>query len=183
MKSNFFEMSGINFTKCPVCESEEIKFLLNTKDYSVSKESFEIFECKKCNFGFTQEQPIQDEIGKYYQFEDYISHSDTKKGIVNSLYHVARNYMLFRKYRLIKKYKKKGNLLDIGSGTGYFLNYMKERNWNVKGIEQEESARKYCERKFEIKVLPSEKMYFLGEQKFDLITMWHVLEHVHDLNG
>lgn len=183
MNLKLFVMTGLIFKKCPLCDSENIELVLETKDFSVSQESFEVFECKNCDFGFTQNQPIQDEIGKYYQFEDYISHTDTNKGLVNKLYHFARNFMLNKKYRLIKRYKKPGSLLDIGSGTGYFLNYMKNKSWEVKGVEQEESARFYSEEKFGLKVFPAEKIYFLSEHQFDLITMWHVLEHVHDLNG
>lgn len=124
-------------------------------------------------------------MGRYYKSEDYISHSDSKKGIANKLYHVARVLMLEKKLKSIKMVTglKKGKLLDIGSGTGYFINHIKSAGWDVRGIEQDSDAATYSIKNFGLDVKGPDELYKLENQEFDVITMWHVLEHVHDLDG
>ena len=77
-------------TICPVCKGTEFAPFLICKDYTVSQENFNIVSCKTCNFKFTNPRPSDSEIGKYYKSEDYVSHSDTKKGLINRLYHAVR---------------------------------------------------------------------------------------------
>ncbi len=124
-------------------------------------------------------------MGTYYKSEDYISHSDSKKGLANKLYHLARVIMLEKKHKAIKMVTslKKGKLLDIGSGTGYFINHMKSVGWEVRGIEQDNDAASYSVNNFGLNVKGPETLYKLEKENFDLITMWHVLEHIHDLDG
>ena len=82
---------------CPFCKSEKTKIAFFLKDHSVSKETFSLFDCEDCGLRFTNPIPDASSIGKYYQSEDYISHSNTKKGIVNTLYHAARDFMIQQK--------------------------------------------------------------------------------------
>jgi len=168
--------------KCPVCHSPELHDYLKTEDFSVTNEEYQLQECKICGLVLTQNHPVQDEIGKYYEFEEYISHTDTQEGLMNRLYHLARNFMLVKKRRIIEKKVKGGNLLDIGCGTGYFLNHMHENFWVVTGIEQDKDARKFGEEKFGLEVYGTEKLAELQDDTYDVITMWHVLEHVHNLD-
>ena len=130
---------------CPVCLSEKISFNFRCIDHFVSKEVFEIYHCSDCGFKFTQDYPEENEIGRYYESDDYISHSDTSKGFANKIYRLVRNSMLVRKKRIIKKITslKTGSLLDIGSGTGHFADAMKRGGWNVTGIEINEKARDF----------------------------------------
>ena len=117
---------------CPVCKSNQTHFALKVKDHSISGEYFDIFECKRCSLRFTKDSPPEDKIGLYYQSEDYISHSNTRKGLVNySLSHRIRNKTLATKFRLIKKTTgiKHGHHLDIGAGTGAFVQYMNQHGW------------------------------------------------------
>ncbi len=178
-------MEKIHYSSCPFCHSDNINKVLNAKDFLVSNNEFEIWHCNHCGFRFTQDIPTLDKIGGYYKSENYISHSDTKKGLLNHLYHMARNYMLSVKYKHITTIggKQKGNLLDIGAGTGYFVNYMNNRGFKAEGIEIDADARKVAEKNFGIKLLPVDTLYKLPEEKYDIITMWHVLEHIHDLEG
>ena len=171
--------------QCPVCGNASLSPFLNCKDYTVSSENFDINYCTNCQTGITQAAPDQENIGKYYQSENYISHTDTKEGLVNRLYHVARSFMLNSKKNTVTYYTKlsKGKLLDIGSGTGYFLNKMKETAWEVKGIEADEGARNFSEKQFFLSVFSPEKLNLLIDNQFDAITLWHVLEHLHNLQG
>jgi len=175
----------VHTTICPVCGSTEIQKFLSCKDYLATAEVFEIYKCQVCSFAFTQDFPIENQIGKYYDAPEYVSHSDTHKGIINMLYHWVRKISLKSKARLVAKYSsaKKGTLLDIGSGTGYFLNKMKARKWIVTGIEKSDAARQYAKQKFNIDCQQSEYLYNISCKKKDVVTMWHVLEHLENLNG
>jgi len=173
----------IVYNSCPVCGNQNIYKVLSAKDYTVSGEDFEIWECGNCSLRLTQNIPGAGDIGKYYQSEDYISHSDTKKGFINSLYHSVRKRTLQQKRKLVESYtdKSAGNILDIGAGTGAFLNTMKIAGWNCTGIEPEESARNKAKELYELDLKNAEALFTLSPQSFDAITMWHVLEHVHQL--
>jgi 2-polyprenyl-3-methyl-5-hydroxy-6-metoxy-1,4-benzoquinol methylase len=170
---------------CPACGDKDISLILSAKDHTVSNEPFEIWECKNCTLRFTQNIPDKEEIGKYYQSENYISHSDTSKGLINNLYHKVRKRTLLQKRNLVESatLRKTGNLLDVGCGTGAFLHTMKNANWNITGLEPDEAARKKAWELHGIQPDPAETFYELPTQSFDAITLWHVLEHVHDLHG
>lgn len=178
-------MRTIHTTICPVCGSHEVLPFLSSEDWLTTKEVFQIQKCNICGFAFTQDFPVEEEIGKYYDAPEYISHSDTNKGIINTLYHWARKISLNSKSKLITKYSviKKGKLLDVGAGTGYFLNRMKEQKWIVTGIEKSESARQYAKKKFDIDCQDSEYLYEIPGETKDVITLWHVLEHLEPLNS
>jgi len=156
------------------------------KDYTVSGETFEVWECSNCTLRFTQSVPGESNIGPYYQSYTYISHTDTEKGIVNKLYLLARKYTLNWKMRLVVDLSRKknniGELLDIGAGTGAFLHTAAEGGWKVTGLEPDEGARKICLEKYNLEVNPPAALYSIAPASFDVITMWHVLEHVHQLH-
>ncbi|WP_375579709.1 class I SAM-dependent methyltransferase [Marivirga tractuosa] len=168
--------------ECPVCSASNLKNHLVVKDHSVSQESFNIMLCDNCNFQFTNPRPSEEEIGKYYQSEEYISHSDKANSPINFIYKLARKYALASKRKLINSVakEKKGRLLDYGCGTGYFLETMKENGWKTYGLEPNEQARKIANTKSKVK--ESLEELNLKNKKFDIITLWHVLEHIHNIN-
>ncbi|MEI6048210.1 MAG: class I SAM-dependent methyltransferase [Bacteroidota bacterium] len=167
---------------CPLCSSEKISLHSGCTDHFLSNEVFAVFKCSSCSFEFTQDYPEENEIGKYYESDDYISHSGTSTGFSNKIYHVARNIMLLKKRSIIENVTglKKGSLLDIGSGTGHFAVAMKKAGWQVKGIEINEKARDYSISQFGLEIFGPERMTTLTANSFDCITLWHVLEHFHD---
>lgn len=170
-----------NYTSCPICEGSNFSSKLKCKDYTVSDKTFNIDQCDSCGFLFTNPIPEENQIGKYYESEDYISHSNTSKGIINKLYQAVRNITLKRKLELVKHYAKGKKVLDIGSGTGEFLNTCKADGLEVIGIEPSESARKQSIENYNLKVYEENEINTLDKETFDVITMWHVLEHVYHL--
>lgn len=154
---------------------------MESMDHSVSGEPFTIVECLNCNFRYTNPVPEENEIGKYYKSVDYVSHSSSKKGIINRLYHVVRWYSLRSKVKLVKGLVKGRDLLDIGSGTGHFLKVAKESGWNVVGLEPDSDARNLAQVQNGVELQPIENLHAMSGQKFDVITLWHVLEHVYHL--
>ncbi len=177
--------SIIHYQACPCCGSTNISTVLSAKDYTVSNETFTILECANCTLRFTQDVEDEQHIGKYYQSENYISHSDTKKGIINQLYHYVRGITLKNKFKIVCSNTKKtsGALLDIGAGTGAFANFMQHAKWTVTGLEPDDTARSVAYNKFKLELQPPSTLFNIPENQFDAITMWHVLEHVHNLNG
>lgn len=184
-KTEFTNMNKITHTVCPLCGSSSIKKRFACKDYFATGEYFDIYECKECRFTFTQSVPDEKEIGRYYESPAYISHSNTHKGILNKIYHMARSIMLRRKVGLIKKLTllRNGKILDYGTGTGYFAQAMKKAGWDVAAIEKSEQARIFAKEQFGLTLLPEETLPKLEEKSFDVVTMWHVMEHIQDLDG
>ena len=175
--------SGDLIVNCPVCKNSNTYFVLKVKDYSVSGEFFDVYECARCNVRFTHLAPPGDKIGVYYESEDYISHSNTRKGLINTLYHSVRHHTLSVKSHQIEKFTglKLGHHLDIGAGTGAFVQYMNEHGWKSQGIEPDDKARELAMTYHKTLLLPSGMFETLLPETFDAVSMWHVLEHVHDL--
>ena len=177
-------MSTVHYSQCPVCSSSSINPLVTVKDHSVSGESFVIWQCGNCTLRFTQDVPDEKSIGAYYKSEAYISHSNTSKGLVNSMYQKVRNYTLAQKAALVmERTVPAGSILDMGAGIGAFLNAMQTRGWKVTGIEPDPGARQQAKELFNLDIAGTEMLDQLQPGSFDAITLWHVLEHVHRLQA
>lgn len=147
------------------------------KDHSVSKEDFELVYNPE--YDLFKTNPIPTDLDSYYQSQDYISHTDHKRSLFEKLYHLVKQHTLSSKERRIASYlNKKGSLLDIGAGTGDFLAYAKSQKWQVLGIEPNPQAKDLAQKKG---VSFVEDTSDLSTSSFDVITLWHVLEHVEDL--
>jgi 2-polyprenyl-3-methyl-5-hydroxy-6-metoxy-1,4-benzoquinol methylase len=169
---------------CPVCGHNKFETKLSVKDYTVSNEVFEVVECHQCSLRFTQQVPDETQIGRYYQSEEYISHTDSKKGLFNNIYQLVRGFALGSKRQLVEKNMttQGKTLLDYGCGTGAFLQEMKQHGWTVTGIEPDPGAAQKAMELTSSEVKAPSALDSIEPSSFDAITLWHVLEHVHTLN-
>lgn len=155
---------------------------LTVKDYSVSGEEFQLLHNKELDMLETFPQPKAENLLDYYKSDDYISHTDTKRNPLEFAYHSARQIALKRKLKLIKSFDSESkNLLDIGCGTGDFLETALKDNWTITGIEPNEQARQIANSKTNNSVFEIEQLRKLKPNSFDVITLWHVLEHLPNL--
>ncbi|MBS1636240.1 MAG: class I SAM-dependent methyltransferase [Bacteroidetes bacterium] len=169
---------------CLVCGSNQFEPFLVCKDYTVSKEDFQIVSCKSCGFKFTNPRPADSVIGVYYKSEDYVSHSNTRKGLINRVYHWVRNYTLGKKLALVSRHVSRGTILDYGCGTGMFLSVCHKAGWTCFGMEPDTDARALAKEQDlpEIYSNKAELVASMGNKQADAITLWHVLEHVTDMD-
>jgi 2-polyprenyl-3-methyl-5-hydroxy-6-metoxy-1,4-benzoquinol methylase len=151
----------------------------HTKDFLITGESFELVYDEELEMLTTYPQPKVLDLPKYYESEAYISHTDAKTGLMAILYQWIKKYSLALKLRLIRSMKdERGSLLDIGAGTGEFLKLAGDNGWNIQGIEPNEKARKLANSKgVELK----DAMKSLEGVQYDVVTLWHVLEHLPEL--
>lgn len=169
-------------TECPICRSGEFIPFLICKDYLVSNTNFQIQQCQNCGFRLTNPRPDSGSIGFYYKSDQYVSHNDAGKGVVNSVYRIVRNYTLRSKLSLINRLNKgAGRLLDVGCGTGAFLETCQQNGWHVVGMEPDQDARSTAAQR--LKTAVNANLDSVSEtSSFNIITLWHVLEHVAELN-
>lgn len=177
MKTEFLE-------KCPACESNQIEKQVQIKDHYYSQEVFEVWNCKGCGLHFTQNRPTAEEIGRYYDSENYASHdSGKKKSAFLKIYQTARDYMLGQKAELIRRFKPEWKtVLDYGTGEGFFTEFCLSKGKTATGIEPSEAARQNFKNRTG-KELLADVSQLKDRNHFDVITLWHVLEHIHDLKG
>lgn len=177
-------MKRLKIIACPLCGSTHLNSEMTCTDYSASNEQFELVRCADCGFLCTQGVPTETEIGKYYETPGYISHSDTRKGATNTVYHWVRSYMLRRKARLVTResHCHKGRLLDVGAGTGYFARTMSQRGWQVEAIEKSPQARNFARKHFGLEMKEEKALAELTPGSFNVITLWHVMEHMEHLH-
>ena len=167
--------------KCPVCGKTEFRNKLVVEDKSVSKESFAIQQCEACTFQFTNPRPDAAHIGRYYESDEYVSHNSGAGGVINQAYKVARFFTMRRKVALLNKRASKGRLFDYGCGTGHFLAAAKADGWQVAGWEPNARARAEATERVG-QPIGTENLVQFQPASFDAVTLWHVLEHVHELN-
>ena len=174
-------------SNCPVCRGDEFKDVISCKDYTYSQQFFSIQKCANCHLHLTNPRPDAESIQEYYQSPDYISHTGNPNSILNSIYLGVRRFTLRWKHNIVSSRKKEGSLLDFGCGSGEFLDYMARNGWKVFGVEPSKAARERAARlagmKNSVVLEGIEDLQGPGFPKFDIITLWHVLEHVPDLNN
>jgi SAM-dependent methyltransferase len=167
-------------SKCPLCKSGRFLNYKEVTDHAVSKEKFILCKCSDCELLFTNPRPSQSDIGPYYNFPEYFSHEDKAKNFTQWIYQKVREHSIGQKVKFIQQFKKKGKLLDYGCGTGEFLKAAKKKGWKITGIEPSEKARVNANLKLKNKVKISIDE-IKNDSSYDIITLFHVLEHIHDL--
>ena len=157
---------------------ENTKHFLSVKDFSVSKETFELLYSEELDMLITHPQPSLEKLPSYYESVDYISHTDGNTSLFEKMYQFVKGIALKNKLKLINSQSQKGRVLDIGAGVGDFLSVAKKEGWETIGVEPSEKAKTIAKTKG-VKFV--ENLSELESNSFDVITMWHVLEHVPDL--
>jgi len=168
--------------KCPVCRKTDFSVFQKTPDHFLTKESFNIVSCNGCGFKFINPRPDKYEIGRYYQSKEYYSHDVKSGSLISRIYRIARAFSIKGKYKIISSLAEPGSILDIGCGTGEFLGYCRTRGFEVKGMEPNEKAAKYAQQVNKIPVTRNLSELTAAHNRFNCITLWHVLEHIHDLD-
>lgn len=149
---------------------------LTTRDYVVSGETFTLRYQAAYDLLITIPQPSPERLPEYYPREGYLSYTQAPATLFEKVYRLIRRHTLKRKLAWLSQ-APKGSLLDIGAGTGDFLAAAQRKGWHVWGVEPNAQARAQAQDK-EIQVLPA--LADLPPQKYDVITLWHVLEHIPD---
>ena len=167
--------------KCPWCGSDKAQINLWLRDEFLTKEDFHICECLNCGLLYTMPRPSKDQIGAYYKSEEYYSHQENTKGFIPKVYERVKKVNLKHKYKLATNGLNVGKLLDIGCGVGDFLHTAEMHGWECTGVEPSEVAKAIAQQRMNGKIISSEDLESIPDGYFDLITMWHVLEHVDDL--
>lgn len=168
---------------CPLCESGHFRNYMICQDFTVTNESFAIVECVHCGLKFTNPRPNEHEIGKFYNSEEYVSHSNkSQNSLLSFAYNTVRNKAINSKYKIIDGLETEHGILDIGCGTGKFLKFFQDKGWGVTGVEPNKIARSQA-----INLMAENQIYdsidlVPTKPKYHIITLWHVLEHIHDIN-
>jgi len=168
---------------CNLCGSIIKDEIFKVKDFLVSGEEFSLIRCSKCSLISTSPRPDKNSIGKYYKSEDYISHFDKPKSLTDKIYFAVRKYMISKKINFIKKLKQEPiSILDFGCGAGAFISECNKQGWAIAGYEPDDTARQICDKNNKIATFSNfEHLKNSKPEPFDVITMWHVLEHVQDI--
>jgi 2-polyprenyl-3-methyl-5-hydroxy-6-metoxy-1,4-benzoquinol methylase len=176
-------MANINIQNCPACSSTNHQKVMTAEDYLVSNESFEIMECNDCSLRFTSPIPTDNKISNYYESDDYISHTGKGNSVINQIYRIVQYFTLWSKKKKVINFSqmRSGSILDIGCGTGKFLKTMKQSGWEIDGVEINETARRVAENNTGSAIL-NQADFLNSKKKYDVITLWHSLEHLYDLN-
>ena len=168
--------------QCPVCTGTVFTPFLECEDFTVSHEKFKLVECTACSFVFTNPRPSPAEIGRYYQSDEYISHTNSSSGIMNKVYQIARKRAISGKLKVVEEHNPSPRtLLDYGCGTGEFLSAARQAGWVCAGLEPDAGARQQAITNHGLNIQDPSHLKSLPDGQFGAVTLWHVLEHVHDL--
>ncbi|NOU46403.1 MAG: methyltransferase domain-containing protein [Bacteroidales bacterium] len=175
------QTENILLTECPWCGSVDIKQGKTIIDFFLTKEKFALGSCDKCGLVFTNPRPKSDNLSRYYESDKYYSHTSNQAGIIPFIYRRIKEINLKTKFKQVTIGLTGGKVLDIGCGTGDFLAVCQRAGFEVSGIEPNPMAAEFAAAKIHRRIFDPSQSNELLDSEFDLITMWHVLEHVSDL--
>lgn len=181
-------MEGVAYIErplCPLCNSSQTAFAFSCPDHLVTGEEFPLSRCRDCGFLYSFRLPSEADAQKYYDSPSYTPHATDRKSLMMRTIDAARLIRQPIKRRWVKKWSGKlaGSLLDIGTGTGEFAAFMQKSKWNVTCIEPNIDARNFCKDVQKLTVSDIDLIPTLPDHSFDVVTLWHVLEHVYDIHG
>lgn len=167
---------------CISCEGTQLSLYLKTKDYFLTKEEFELYKCESCGMVLTSPVPSEKEIERYYKSAEYLSHNSNRKTLTSLVYKFVRKINIKRKFKLINSFNTGSTILDYGCGSGHLLEYFKKKGWKIYGVETNALAQVTASKLNNINISENLDTVFAKENSLDVITLWHVLEHIHNLN-
>ena len=167
---------------CINCDCQDFTTVFSLKDFFYTEETFTIQQCAHCGLRITNPRPDEKALGAYYKTENYLSHSDRNKTLFDKIYHFIRKYNLSYKRKLIEKFHTSGRIMDIGCGTGAFLGQFDNKRWIRQGFEPDAEAREIAKSTHGIEVNDIPVLNNLVDTKAEVITLWHVLEHISTIN-
>ncbi len=170
-------MSQVTLTNCPICKGTNLTHKENVLDHSISKESFKLNQCTDCKFIFTNPQPDSESLWRYYESEDYVSHSKTTKGFINFWYKRVQQFNLQLKYKAITPHVPRGTWLDYGAGAGDFVKFARKKEQEIIGLEPSPKARETA-LSHSVELLNTSYIGDIPKGTIACITLWHVLEHI-----
>ncbi len=156
--------------------------MIELEDYFLTKQDFHLLQCHDCNLILTNPYPDESIAGTYYESDKYFSHSEKAQSLTGLVYAIVKSLNIKSKYRLLSKKHKKAKILDIGCGIGDFLLHCKNNGWETFGIESGVEARKIAEQKLKQRIFEPNQITDLETNSFQIVSMWHVLEHIYDIN-
>ena len=167
--------------QCPFCHSEHTELHIKLKDYFLSQEEFEILKCRQCGLLFTSPRPSDSELGRYYKSDEYLSHNENKKGLIPFIYNRVKRVNIANKFKIATSGISAKRLLDFGCGVGDFVSYAQQHGLEVCATDVSADARDAAAKKLGFSLPSPEDVLEMPDGSFDIITMWHVLEHISNL--
>ena len=161
---------------CSVCQSDSLQPFLQVADHFLTKEKFSLLQCQHCDILHTS--PVPDDISRYYDSTEYLSHQLEQKTLIARVYNYVKEIQVNKKIRLIQSFQRDGDILDVGCGTGYFINHSRSSGYKIAGVEINTQARLLAEDLNQIHIFRS--LNEIQGSTYDVITLWHVLEHLPD---
>ena len=169
---------------------KDLKHILTASDHLVTGKKFDVLKNLHTGILETHPRPNKEELPLYYESKNYASHSANNKpnGFLSFCYKQVKVISTKRKIKIcvnslsVARKNKKPTLLDVGCGTGDFLYSCHKHGWSVKGIENNSNAKNNLNAEISKHVVDDLKLLKATSEKFDVITMWHSLEHISDLD-
>ena len=164
---------------CPLCGESELTVILTAQGMdNLTRQAFGIAKCSRCDLLITNPRPAASSMERFYEGGFYETH---EKAIKRYLVNPAMD--VFQRIRLknISRFKKTGSLLDVGSGKGKFLDIAARSGWEAWGIEPSQRSRTFVQKKHGVKVFGGKfEDVDIPDRYFDVVTMWHTLEHFYN---